>query len=274
VYGATLLIVTCPVFGSDIRFLKEAQAIEAIYGKDNCEIMEMGANNHPSEIYERINRPGSKISKIHFIGHGDLTSKEDENTLGMFDSETGVLATQYGPEYYASNVFHKESHPLELVFLNTCETISVGERIFQRGGAQTVICWDTRAQTDACKQLAEAFYRSLVNPVEGRRSSSVEHQQHDAFRGAKAKLAESWNVELNPDAVQFTPRVKKRRDEHGQLMTTMRTNDDGSGVTITGSTVIKPNKTDQRNRKFSGRPRILQARLPDAVPAQEESAPE
>jgi uncharacterized membrane protein YgcG len=264
---ATLLIITCPVFERDAIFGQEAKEIAEIYGAEKCEIMDMTANNSPEEICERINRPGSCIRCLHFIGHGDLTV-EDQNVCGFYDPETGSLNQSLTPKDYAKRIFAKASGSLDLVFLNACETISVGELLHREENAKCVIFWDTRAQTDAAKQFSGHFYRKLKQPAEKHQTWSLVQQCHAAFHEAKRELAERWNVELNPDADQFALKVKKKKNEHGQLVTTMRTNSDGSGVTITGSTVIKPNKLDSRNRKMSGRPRILPALPTSRIPLQ------
>jgi hypothetical protein len=256
---ATLLIITCPCSVSsndEQHFRDEAEAIKAIFGQSNCEIM---CPKHPDDVYTRINREGSRISKVHFIGNGDLTV--DAAPGLAFPKQGGEPGyVEYKIEDYVKKVFFRERGSLDLIFLSGSETNSLGEPLHINENAKCVICWSTRAQIDAAKELAVAFYTALKNPIqlcaaapaEKQKTWSGEQQCHAAFHAARAELSKRWNLALNPDSPQFHPQIHKTP----ATATTKTTRSDGS-VAYQGSTVVKPKKEDSQKRRVAGRPRIL-----------------
>ena len=208
----TLLVVVSPILKGD-KFESEAESIRRIYqaaGPD-CEIM---LRKSPGEVRDRINSDfPSKISIVHFIGHGDLQLRPtgpcpgqagDENCIAFADSSTSSGYSDYSVEDFVQKVFVKKERPLALVFLNGCETVSIGLRIHEEENANNVVYWDTRCLSRRAQRFAEFFYSQLVNPRDGKiRSWSFERRCHAAFHHARTAMGQEHNMEKNPDALGY-----------------------------------------------------------------------
>jgi hypothetical protein len=129
--NATLLVIACELTGLTPRkngkpehfldVMVEARKIQAIWGEGACLIM---FNKTPDEVCHRINREGSQISMVHFVGHGDLPDGNrynlafsDAQGLPVTSEQTGSLSLL---QFYRA-IIHKKKRKLELVFLNGCQ---------------------------------------------------------------------------------------------------------------------------------------------------------
>jgi hypothetical protein len=122
---ATLLVIACELHGLGpehfLDVMVEARNIQNIWGEGACLIM---FNKTPDEVCHRINREGSQISMVHFVGHGDLVDGNRYN-LAFSDAQgRQVTSEQTGSlsllQFY-TEIIHKKKRKLELVFLNGCQ---------------------------------------------------------------------------------------------------------------------------------------------------------
>jgi hypothetical protein len=183
----------------------------------------------PGEVRDRINSDfPSKISIVHFIGHGDLQLRPtgpcpgqagDENCIAFADSSTSSGYSDYSVEDFVQKVFVKKERPLALVFLNGCETVSIGLRIHEEENANNVVYWDTRCLSRGAQRFAEFFYSQLVNPRDGKiRSWSFERRCHAAFHHARTAMGQEHNMEKNPDALEYDNKTGVKRDSQGRVI--------------------------------------------------------
>ena len=129
----------------------------------------------------------SSYEHFLFAGHGDAPLgppsangglSASSRTLG-FTSPTGGLEVVQ-PEHLASLLGAHSPRTgglLTTVFLNGCETYSMGARV-RAAGVPYVVCWRTKAESGAARLFACSFFSSLV--------SGRGHLQ--AFEDAKSAL--------------------------------------------------------------------------------------
>jgi hypothetical protein len=182
--GATLLIIATELKDNPINVTKEANLIAKLYDQGKCAIY---YNKTPDEICERINVKGSQISKVHFVGHG-ITGR-NRYELAVVDKDGKHITSQI----FYNTIIHKKQRSLELIFLNACNTIQIGEELSKEENAQVVICWDSKCTGRGATAFAEWFYHSLAHTTQ-----SVEQQYHHAFNAAKERVSGVYNMDLDP----------------------------------------------------------------------------
>ena len=65
------------------------------------------------------------------------------------------------PQAFIAKLRQKNAPRLQLVFLNGCDTASLGAQLRQRG-VPHVVCWRTKAADAASRTLARAFFAALA----------------------------------------------------------------------------------------------------------------
>ena len=187
-----LLIFSCnpaEATGASLTGLdEEMAAVQDAYPKaaDVKQVRNKCANELQDEL--RASPPRAFL----FIGHADADFAGGVRTLYFVDGarrampvDPRVLARMLG-RYSPSR-----GGPLELVFINGCNSSSLGEAVLAEG-MPNVVCWETVCDNGAAKCFSKAFFRALQD------SSCA-----DAFEQAK-------------DAVEM-PTVRARNAD-GQLV--------------------------------------------------------
>ena len=105
----------------------------------------------------------ARVRRFLFSGHADakVPSGGGERSLG-FTKPGGVLETISSPDTLASLLgAHAPRHggALELVFLNGCNSDSLG-RAVHAAGVPHVVCWQTQCADGAARIFARTFFQA------------------------------------------------------------------------------------------------------------------
>ena len=120
-----------------------------------------------------------KTRRFLFSGHADATHKDANSvatkTLG-FTKPGGDL--EIADPAVLAETLGRFKQSLELVFLNGCESLSLGRHVCDQG-IPTVVCWSTKTEDGAARLFASEFFALLARGGKTAR---------EAFDGAKEML--------------------------------------------------------------------------------------
>ena len=116
-------------------------------------------NLDPNELRQELRtRPPRAFM---FIGHANV-QLEGQRTLAFTDRRRELVAVR--PETLASMLGQfspARGGPLELVFLNGCESEALGQAV-RRAGIPYVVCWRTLVENGAARPFSEAFFSAYA----------------------------------------------------------------------------------------------------------------
>ena len=121
-----------------------------------------------------------KTRRFLFSGHADGQHKDANGVVTKslgFTKPGGDL--EIADPAVLAETLGRFKQSLELVFLNGCESLSLGRRVCDQG-IPTVVCWRTKTEDGAARLFASEFFALVAR---GSKSAC------EAFNGAKAKLA-------------------------------------------------------------------------------------
>lgn len=135
----------------------EAHAVQRAYPRD-ADVRQV-RNLDPNELRQELRtRPPRAFM---FIGHANI-ELEGQRTLAFTDRRRELVAVR--PETLASMLGQfspARGGPLELVFLNGCESEALGQAV-RRAGIPHVVCWRTLVENGAARPFSEAFFSAYA----------------------------------------------------------------------------------------------------------------
>ena len=116
-------------------------------------------NLDPNELRQELcTRPPRAFM---FIGHANI-ELEGQRTLAFTDRRRELVAVR--PATLASMLGQfspARGGPLELVFLNGCESEALGKAV-RKAGIPNVVCWRTLVENGAARPFSEAFFTAYA----------------------------------------------------------------------------------------------------------------
>ena len=135
----------------------EAHAVQRAYPRD-ADVRQV-RNLDPNSLRQELRtRPPRAFM---FIGHANI-ELEGQRTLAFTDGRRELVAVK--PETLASMLGQfspARGGPLELVFLNGCESEALGQAV-RRAGIPHVVCWRTLVENGAARPFSEAFFSAYA----------------------------------------------------------------------------------------------------------------
>jgi len=135
----------------------EAHAVQRAYPRD-ADVRQV-RNLDPNELRQELcTRPPRAFM---FIGHANI-ELEGQRTLAFTDRRRELVAVR--PATLASMLGQfspARGGPLELVFLNGCESEALGKAV-RKAGIPNVVCWRTLVENGAARPFSEAFFTAYA----------------------------------------------------------------------------------------------------------------
>ena len=146
-----------------------------------------------------------KTRRLLFSGHADAEHKDANSVVTKalgFTKPGGDL--EIADPAVLAETLGRFKQSLELVFLNGCESLSLGRRVCDQG-IRTVVCWSTKAEDGAARLFASEFFALVARGGKSAR---------EAFDGAKKKLANhKHRVKAGNGTLHDVPKYEMRAPE-------------------------------------------------------------
>jgi hypothetical protein len=166
-----LLVFVCsPTKQPLSAVLPEAQEVEAAFDSlittASVKVETVSVNCSPDELREKLCAIPTR--RFLFGGHANMivpsrnASQPSQTTLGTTLLGGGLDLVQPNDLVSLFGLSSKGSGGiLELVFLNGCNSETLGEAVL-RAGVPTVVCWRTSVDDDAARLFSRAFFKAVA----------------------------------------------------------------------------------------------------------------